>query len=74
MTTLTIQLPDEQTDVIAAISEMVRNINGSHIEIDSDDDGFTEAEFNSLKTSLKEVAMIKTGELKPLSMNDLWDE
>jgi hypothetical protein len=37
-------------------------------------DGLTAEELNSLKRSLKEVAMIKKGELKPLSMNDLWSE
>jgi hypothetical protein len=74
MTTLIIQLPDNETDIITAISEIVKNVKGSSINIDSDDEGLTENELTSLKRSLKEVAMIKKGELKPLSMNDLWDE
>jgi len=74
MTTLTIQLPDSETGIITTISEIVKNVKGSSINIDSDDDGFTESELTSIKRSLKEVAMIKKGELKPLSMSDLWDE
>jgi len=74
MTTLTIQLPDSETGIITTISDIVKNVKGGHIDIESDDDGLTENELNSLKRSLKEAAMIKNGELKPLSMNDLWDE
>jgi hypothetical protein len=74
MTTLTIQLPDSETGIITTISEIVKNVKGSSINIDSDDEGFTESELNSVKRSLKEVAMIKKGELKPLSMSDLWNE
>jgi len=73
MTTLTIQLPDSETGIITAISKIVKNVKGSYITIDSDD-GLTEKELTSIKRSLKEVAMIKKGELKPLSMSDLWDE
>lgn len=71
---ITIQLPDSETGIITTISEIVKNVKGSYITIDSDDDGLTEKELAAVKRSLKEVAMIKMGELKPLSMNDLWDE
>ncbi|HEY8782536.1 MAG TPA: hypothetical protein VIM16_13010 [Mucilaginibacter sp.] len=74
MTTITIQLPESEIGIITTISNIVKNVEGSRINIDSDDDGFTEKELASLKRSLKEVAMIKKGELKPLSMSDLWDE
>ena len=74
MTTITIELPESETGVITTITDIVKNVKGSRINIDSDDDGFTENELASLKKSLKEVAMIKKGELKTLSMNDLWDE
>jgi uncharacterized membrane-anchored protein len=74
MTTLTIQIPDSETGIITTISDIVKNVKGSRIAIESDDDGFTEKELSSLKRSLKEVAMIKKDKLKPLSMNDLWDE
>jgi hypothetical protein len=74
MTTITIQLPESEVGIIRTIADIVKNVKGSHIDIDSDDDGFTENELASLERSLKEVAMIKKGKLKPLSMNDLWDE
>ena len=74
MTTLTIQLPDSEAGVIAEISKIVKNVKGSHIDIENHDDGFTEEEFKSLTISVNEAVMIKKGELKPLSMNDLWDE
>ena len=66
MTTLIIQLPDSETGIITTISDIVKNVKGCRIEIDIDDDGLTENELTSLKRSLKEVAMIKKGELKPL--------
>lgn len=74
MTTITIQVPESEVGIIATITDIVKNIKGSHINIYSDDGGFTENELASLKNSLKEVSMIKNGELKPLSMSDLWDE
>jgi len=74
MTTITIHLPESNSSIITTISDIVKNVKGSSIAIDSDDDGFTENELSSIKRSLKEVAMIKKGELKPLSMSDLWDE
>lgn len=74
MTTLTIELPDNETGIISKISDMVKSVKGSRIDIDNYDDGFTEDELTSLKRSLKEAAMIKKGELNPLSMDDLWDE
>ncbi|MCO5945783.1 hypothetical protein [Mucilaginibacter flavidus] len=74
MTTLTIELPDNEEGVISKISDIVKKVKGSRIDIDNYDDGFTEDELAAVKRSLKEVAMIKKGELKPLSMDDLWDE
>ncbi|MCR8558382.1 hypothetical protein KXD93_12050 [Mucilaginibacter sp. BJC16-A38] len=74
MTTVTIELPDNETDIISKITNMVKGVKGSRIDIDSYDDGFTDDELASVKRSLKEAGMIKRGELKPLSMDDLWDE
>ena len=74
MTTITIQIPETETGIITAIKDIVQNVKGSRIDIDSEDDGFTDGEFEALKRSLKEASMIKKGDLKPLSMNDLWDE
>jgi hypothetical protein len=74
MTTITIQIPDGETAIVSTITEIVKSVKGSSISIDIDDAGLTESELASLKQSLKEAAMINNGELKPLSMNDLWDE
>jgi hypothetical protein len=45
-----------------------------NIYLKIDDDGLTVNELESIKESLKEVALIKKGELKPLSMDELWVE
>jgi len=74
MTTITIHLPESDSGIISSISEIVRGVKGGSINIDNDDDGFTESEISSIKRSLKEAALIKSGDLKPLSMDDLWDE
>jgi len=42
MTTITIQLPENETNIIATIADMVKGVKGSRINIDSEDDGFTE--------------------------------
>ena len=73
MTTITIHLPENDNAIISNISDIVKKIKGSRIDVDIDD-GLTEAELEGLKRSSKEVAMIKKGEMKPLSMSDLWDE
>ena len=59
MTTLTIQIPDSETGIITTIAEIVKDVKGSYITIDNDDEGLTEHEFASLQKSLKEAAMIK---------------
>ena len=74
MTTLTIQLPGNETEIVKKISDIIKEVKGGQMEIDNDDDGFTVSEIDSLSRSLKEAVMIKKGELKPLSMKDLWDE
>jgi hypothetical protein len=73
MTTITIHLPESDAEVIDSISGILKNVKGSRISVDSDEDTLTDDEVSSLKASLKEVDMIKSGKLKPLSMNDLWD-
>ena len=74
MTTITIHLPESDSDIITSISEIVKKVKGSSIDVDSNDDGLTESELARLKRSLKEVVRIKKGELKPLSMDDLWND
>jgi hypothetical protein len=44
---------------ITTICEIVKNTEGSGINIDSYDEGLTENELTSLKRRLKDVAIIK---------------
>jgi hypothetical protein len=69
MTTITLEISDEVAQTIFSI---LKREGGNIISVD--DDGFTEKELKSLNTGLKEAMMIKSGDIKPLSMNDLWDE
>jgi uncharacterized protein (DUF362 family) len=69
MTTITLEISDEVAQTIFSI---VKKEGGNIISID--DDGFTDEELKSVTTGLKEAVKIKNGEIKPLSMNDLWDE
>jgi hypothetical protein len=69
MTTITLEISDEVAQTIFSI---LKKEGGNIISVD--DDGFTEQELKSLNTGLKEAMMIKNGDMKPLSMNDLWDE
>jgi len=69
MTTITIEIPDDETK---SLSAFIKKKGGNIISVD--DDGFTKDELDSVKQGLKEALMIKSGELKPISMSDLWDE
>jgi hypothetical protein len=69
MTTITIEIPDGETK---SLSAFIKKKGGNIISVD--DDGFTKDELESVKQGLKEALMIKSGELKPISMSDLWDE
>ncbi len=69
MTTITLEISDEVAQTIFSI---IKKEGGNIISVD--DDGFTEAELQSVTTGLKEAIGIKKGNIKPLSMDDLWDE
>jgi len=69
MTTITLEISDEVAQTIFSI---IKKEGGNIISVD--DDGFTEDELKSVATGLKEAVRIKNGDIKPLSMDDLWDE
>jgi hypothetical protein len=71
MTTLTIELPDNETDVIATISNIIKNVGG-HIDIDNGD--LAPAEFEMLKESYKEALLIKAGKKKATPASELWND
>jgi hypothetical protein len=71
MTTLTIELPDNETDVIATITNMIKNVGG-HIDIDNGD--ITPAELAMLQESYKEALMIKAGLKRGTPASELWND
>lgn len=71
MTTLTIQLPDSETEVIATISNIIKKAGGQ-IEIDNDD--LEQNEFDQLQASYKEALLIKDGLAKGTPASDLWND
>lgn len=70
MTTLTIQIPDSQTDVIKKISNLIKDIGG-HMDIESDD--LSKKEFELLQESYKEL-MVKDGLKKATPASELWND
>lgn len=73
MTTLTIQVPDDQTSVINAIAEITKNA-GLEISIDSGEDSLSDSEFESLLTASKEAVLIKKGLLKVIPASQMWND
>jgi hypothetical protein len=68
MTTLTIEIPDNER---ATVSAFIKKKGGNILNIDSEDD-LTEAEFALLQESYKEALLIKKGVLKALPVSELW--
>jgi formyltetrahydrofolate hydrolase len=71
MTTLTIQLPDSEIGVIAAISDIIKNAGGN-IVVDNDD--LAPAEFELLQEAYKEALLIKDSLKKPIPVSQLWHD
>jgi len=72
MTTLTINIPDSNSDIISKISSLVETAGGK-ISIYSDDD-LSDSEFKSLKEGFKEALLIKDGKLKGIPASELWND
>ena len=71
MTTLTIELPDNKTSVIADIADIIKKVGG-HMDIDSDD--LSPKEFEMLQEGFKEALAIKNGLLKGIPASELWND
>ncbi|HEY8783320.1 MAG TPA: hypothetical protein VIM16_16965 [Mucilaginibacter sp.] len=69
MTTLTFEIPDQEADTV---SQIIRKKGGTLIANSKDD--LSKAEQISLNQSLKEAELIKSGKLKGLTFDELWDE
>ncbi|AYL97686.1 hypothetical protein [Mucilaginibacter celer] len=73
MTTLTIQIPDGESSVIATIADLVKNAGGE-INIDIDDENLSQQEFDALQEGLKEAILIKKGIVKGIPASQLWND
>lgn len=69
MTTITFQVPDEEVDSIAQII----NKKGGTLFVKTKD-RLSKKEQASLNRALDEAQKIKSGEIKALNFDDLWDE
>ena len=72
MTTLTINIPDDSSDIISDITSLVKNAGGE-ISI-SFDEGLSEDEMELLKSAYKEALLIKDGKLKGIPASELWND
>jgi len=71
MITLTIELPDSKTDVIATISTIIKKAGGN---IDIDNGDLAPAELSMLQESYKEALMIQAGLKKGIPASELWND
>lgn len=73
MTTLTIQVPDDQTSIISAIAEITKNA-GLKISIDDGEDSLSDSEFELLLSASEEAVLIKKGLSKAIPTSQMWND
>jgi hypothetical protein len=71
MTTLIIEIPDNET---GEITDIVRSKGGNVVNIDADDEDLSPAELALLKRGLKEALLIKDGKIKSIPFSELWND
>ncbi|HEY8781683.1 MAG TPA: hypothetical protein VIM16_08725 [Mucilaginibacter sp.] len=71
MTTLIIEIPDNETN---EISNIVRAKGGNVVYIDGDDEDLTPVELELLKRGLKEALLIKEGKIESIPFSELWND
>jgi hypothetical protein len=71
MTTLIIEIPDNETQDISAI---VKAKGGNVVQIDADDEDLTPTELDLLKRGLKEALLIKEGKSSAIPFSELWND
>jgi len=71
MTTLIIEIPDNET---SDITNIVKSRGGHVVSIDADEDNLTPFELDLLKRGLKEVLLIKEGKIKSIPFSELWND
>jgi len=70
--TITINIPDNHSNIISEISSMVKTAGGE-IFVYADDD-LSDQEFEMLKSAYKEALLIKDGKLKTIPASELWND
>jgi hypothetical protein len=73
MTTLTIEIPDDNSSVLSELIKLTNNA-GLKVSIDSDEDNLSESEFKSLKNAAEEAVLIKKGLSKGIPLSELWND
>ena len=73
MTTLTIEIPDSESSIISAITDITKNA-GLKISIETDDDKLSEEEFLALQNACKEAVLIKKGLSNSIPASELWND
>jgi hypothetical protein len=71
MTTLIIEIPDNET---SEIENIVKAKGGNVVHVDSDEEDLTMAEMELLKRGLKEALLIKEGKIKSIPFSELWND
>jgi hypothetical protein len=73
MTTLTIEIPDENSSLLSELIKLSKNA-GLKVRIDNDEDNLSESEFQSLKNAAEEAVLIKKGLSKGIPASELWND
>lgn len=73
MTTLTIEIPDNNTSLLSELIKLTENA-GLKVVIDNNDDNLSESEFQSLKNAAEEAVLIKQGLSKGIPLSELWND
>ena len=73
MTTLTIEIPDENSLLLSELIKLTKNA-GLKVSINNDEDNLSESEFQSLKNASEEAILIKKGLTKGIPLSELWND
>jgi len=71
MTTITLEIPDEATDVV---SNFVKQQGGNILNVYNQDEDLSERELELMKRGLKEALLIKEGKVKSIPFSELWND
>jgi len=73
MTTLTIEIPDDNNPLLSELIKFTKNA-GLKVRIDNGEDDLSESEFESLKNAAEEAMLIKKGLSKGIPVSELWND